>query len=552
MSGILIYIILKIGGKNMNMQDWSKNVASIIEYAGHIFPEVEVITRELSGKITKSNYKNISIRSKKLASALEKHGIKQEQCVGSLALNTFRNMEMFYGISGMGAIMHTINFRLHPEQIVYIINHAENKLIFIEPVFAPLLEAIQDKLPTVEKYVVLCSKEEMQESKLKDAVSYEEFIADGDEEFVWPDLKDDAPCGLCYTSGTTGNPKGVLYSHQSTLLHAWAGSSANGLGLKKEDSILMVVPMFHVNGWGLPYLAPMNGIKLVLPGMGMDGAALTELIQNENVTFAFGVPTIWLGLLNYCKENNIKLDSIKETIIGGSAVPYSMIKQFDEDHDVNVVQGWGMTETSPLATANLKTPEMEKMAKDEMYQLQTKQGKPIYGVQLKIVDDEGNRLPEDGKAFGRLLIKGPWIIKRYYKHDADAVDAEGWFDTGDISTIDADGYMTIVDRAKDVIKSGGEWISSVDLENAAVGHPEVVEACVIGVAHEKWDERPLLIVIPANKELTKESVYDFLDGKIAKWWKPDDVVFVEELPHGATGKLLKTDLREKYANHLIK
>ena len=551
MSGILIYIILKIGGKNMNMQDWSKNVASIIEYAGHIFPEVEVVTRELSGKITKSNYKNISIRSKKLASALEKHGIKQEQCVGSLALNTFRNMEMFYGISGMGAIMHTINFRLHPEQIVYIINHAENKLIFIEPVFAPLLEAIQDKLPTVEKYVVLCSKEEMQESKLKDAVSYEEFIEDGDEEFVWPDLKDDAPCGLCYTSGTTGNPKGVLYSHQSTLLHAWAGSSANGLGLKKEDSILMVVPMFHVNGWGLPYLAPMNGIKLVLPGMGMDGAALTELIQNENVTFAFGVPTIWLGLLNYCKENNIKLDSIKETIIGGSAVPYSMIKQFDEDHDVNVVQGWGMTETSPLATANLKTPEMEKMAKDEMYQLQTKQGKPIYGVQLKIVDDEGNRLPEDGKAFGRLLIKGPWIIKRYYKHDADAVDAEGWFDTGDISTIDADGYMTIVDRAKDVIKSGGEWISSVDLENAAVGHPEVVEACVIGVAHEKWDERPLLIVIPANKELTKESVYDFLDGKIAKWWKPDDVVFVEELPHGATGKLLKTDLREKYANHLI-
>ena len=552
MSGILIYIILKIGGKNMNMQDWSKNVASIIEYAGHIFPEVEVVTRELSGKITKSNYKNISIRSKKLASALEKHGIKQEQCVGSLALNTFRNMEMFYGISGMGAIMHTINFRLHPEQIVYIINHAENKLIFIEPVFAPLLEAIQDKLPTVEKYVVLCSKEEMQESKLKDAVSYEEFIEDGDEEFVWPDLKDDAPCGLCYTSGTTGNPKGVLYSHQSTLLHAWAGSSANGLGLKKEDSILMVVPMFHVNGWGLPYLAPMNGIKLVLPGMGMDGAALTELIQNENVTFAFGVPTIWLGLLNYCKENNIKLDSIKETIIGGSAVPYSMNKQFDEDHDVNVVQGWGMTETSPLATANLKTPEMEKMAKDEMYQLQTKQGKPIYGVQLKIVDDEGNRLPEDGKAFGRLLIKGPWIIKRYYKHDADAVDAEGWFDTGDISTIDADGYMTIVDRAKDVIKSGGEWISSVDLENAAVGHPEVVEACVIGVAHEKWDERPLLIVIPANKELTKESVYDFLDGKIAKWWKPDDVVFVEELPHGATGKLLKTDLREKYSNHLIK
>ena len=411
-----------MGVKNMNMQDWSQNVASIIDYAEHIFPDVEVVTRELSGKITKSNYKNISIRARKLASALEKHGIKKEQCVGSLGLNTFRNMEMFYGISGMGAIMHTINFRLHPEQVVYLINHAENKLVFLEPVFAPLLEAIQDKCPSVDKYVLLCAKEEMPESKLKDVVSYEEFIEDGDESYVWPELDENAPCGLCYTSGTTGNPKGVLYSHKSTLLHAWAGSSANGLGLKKDDCILMVVPMFHVNGWGLPYLAPMNGIKLVLPGMGMDGAALTELIQNENVTFAFGVPTIWLGLLNYCKENNIKLESIKETIIGGSAVPYSMIKQFDEDHDVNVVQGWGMTETSPLATANLKTPDMEKLSKDEMYQLQTKQGKPIYGVQLKIVDDDGNRLPEDGKAFGKLLIKGPWIIKRYYKHDEDAVE----------------------------------------------------------------------------------------------------------------------------------
>ena len=356
---------------------------------------------------------------------------------------------------------------------------------------------------------------------------------------------------LYYSSGTTGNPKGVLYSHKSTLLHAWAGSSANGLGLSKNDSILMVVPMFHVMGWGLPYIGAMNGIKLVLPGMGMDGASLVELIENENVSLAFGVPTIWLGLLNYCKENKIKLESVRQTIIGGSAVPYSMIKQFDEEHDINVVQGWGMTETSPLATANIKTREMEQMPKEDLYRLQTKQGKPVYGVQLKIVDDDGNRLPEDGKAFGKLLIKGPWINKRYYKYEEDAVDADGWFDTGDISNIDSDGYMTIVDRAKDVIKSGGEWISSVDLENAAQGHPEVIEACVIGVAHPKWDERPLLLVIAANESLTKESIYEYLEDKIAKWWNPDDIVFVTELPHGATGKLLKTELREKYADHLM-
>ena len=534
-----------------NMQPWKQNVASIIDFAEKIFPDVEVVTRELSGKISTTNYKNISLRAKKLGSALEKFGIEKEQCVGSLALNTFRNMEMYYGISGMGAVMHTINFRLHPEQVVYIINHAENRLIFLEPVFAPLLEAVQDKCPMVEKFVLLCAKEEMPETKLKDAVSYEEFIENGDESYMWPELEEDAPCGLCYTSGTTGNPKGVLYSHKSTLLHAWAGSSANGLGLQKNDSILMVVPMFHVMGWGLPYLAPMNGIKLVLPGMGMDGAALTELIEKESVTLAFGVPTIWLGLLNYCKENNIKLESVKQTIIGGSAVPYSMIKQFDEEHDINVIQGWGMTETSPLATANLKTPAMEKLSKDELYKLQTKQGKPIYGVELKIVDDEGSELPNDGEAFGRLLIRGPWINKRYYKFEEDAVDADGWFDTGDISTIDPEGYMTIVDRAKDVIKSGGEWISSVDLENVAQGHPDIMQACVIGVAHPKWDERPLRLVVPANDKKDKDDIFGYLDGKIAKWWKPDDIVFLDELPLGATGKVLKVNLRDQYKDHLM-
>ena len=315
-----------------NMQSWKQNVGSIIDYAERIFPEVEIVTRSLSGEIVKSNYGQVAKRAKKLGSALESYGIKHGQNVGSLALNTYRNMEMYYGISGMGAVMHTINFRLHPEQVVYIINHAENRIIFLETVFAPLLEAIQANCPTVEQYVLLCSKEEMPETQLKNAISYEEFIADGNEEYEWPELGEDAPCGLCYTSGTTGNPKGVLYSHKSTLLHAWAGSSANGRGLDKDDSILMVVPMFHVMGWGLPYIGAMNGIKLVLPGMGMDGAALVELIEKEKVTLAFGVPTIWLGLLNYCKENNITLDTVKQTVIGGSAVPYAMIKQFDEEH----------------------------------------------------------------------------------------------------------------------------------------------------------------------------------------------------------------------------
>ena len=535
-----------------NMQKWSKNVGSLISYAERIFPDVEIVTRNLSGEITKSNYGEVAKRAKKLGSSLENYGIKHGQNVGSLALNTYRNMEMYFGISGMGAVMHTINFRLHPEQIVYIINHAENRIIFVETVFAPLLEAIQDNCPTVEQYVLLCSADEMPETKLKNVISYEEFIEDGDEKYEWPELGEDAPCGLCYTSGTTGNPKGVLYSHKSTLLHTWAGSSANGMGLSADDSILMVVPMFHVMGWGLPYIGAMNGIKLVLPGMGMDGAALVELIQKEDVTLAFGVPTIWLGLLGYCEENKIKLDNVKQTIIGGSAVPYAMIKEFDEKHDVNVVQGWGMTETSPLATATLRTPAMDKMSKEERYKLQTKQGKPIYGIELKIVDEDGNRLAEDGEAFGKLLVRGPWVNKRYYKHDEDAIDADGWFDTGDISSIDPEGYMTIVDRAKDVIKSGGEWISSVDLENAAQSHPDIMQASVIGVAHPKWDERPLLLVVPANNKKDKESIYSFLEDKIAKWWKPDDIVFVEELPIGATGKVLKIELREQYKDHLMK
>ena len=535
-----------------NMQNWNQNVASIIDYAQRNFPEVEIVSRTLDGKIHKSNYGEVAKRSKKVGDSLEKYGIKKGQNVGSLALNTYRNMELYYGISGMGAVMHTINFRLHPEQVVYIINHAENRIIFTETVFAPLLEAVQDKCPTVEQYVLFVQKRKCLNQILKMRFPMRNLlkrvmkIMSG---HYWMRMHH-----VVYVIHRVQPVilKGVLYSHKSTLLHAWAGSSANGLGFTRSDSILMVVPMFHVMGWGLPYIGAMNGIKLVLPGMGMDGAALVELIQKEQVTLAFGVPTIWLGLLNYCTEQKITLDSVKQTVIGGSAVPYSMIKQFDEEHDVNVVQGWGMTETSPLATANLRTKEMEAMPKEEMYKLQTKQGKPVYGVELKIVDDDGKRLPEDGEAFGRLLIRGPWVNKRYYKFEEDAVDADGWFDTGDISSIDPAGYMTIVDRAKDVIKSGGEWISSVDLENVAQGHPDVMQACVIGVAHPKWDERPLLLIVAAGDKKDKESIYSFLEDKIAKWWKPDDIVFVDELPLGATGKVLKVNLRDQFKDHLMK
>ena len=409
---------------------------------------------------------------KKTCFSLEKDGVKKGDVIATLALNTYRHLEMYYGISGMGAITHTLNFRLHPEQAVYIINHAEDKIIFVELPFVPILESLQDKLETVEKYVVLCEEDEMPENSLKGAISYEEYIKAGDEEYNWPELDDDAACALCYTSGTTGNPKGVLYSHKSNILHAQVALTA--MTIKSDDSILMVVPLFHVLAWGIPYFGPMSGNKLVMPGMQMEGEPLYELIDQEDVTLAFGVPTIWMGLLAYCRDNNKILTSVKNTIIGGSALSLSTLQEFDEVHDVNVIHAWGMTEMSPMGTTNIPTLAMKKMTKEEKYSVQLKQGRPIYGVELKVVDDAGNELPKDGESQGHLLVRGPWILQKYFKADKDAVDAEGWFDTGDISVLDQDGYMTIKDRAKDVIKSGGEWISSIDLENAAFGHPEAV------------------------------------------------------------------------------
>ena len=376
------------------------------------------------------------------------------------------------------------------------------------------------------------------------------YISSGDEDYVWPALDDDAACGLCYTSGTTGNPKGVLYSHKSNILHAQA--SLVGMPIGPDEAILMVVPLFHVLAWGIPYYGPMHGSKLVMPGMQMEGEPLYDLIDKEKVTLAFGVPTIWMGLLAYCRDNNKILTSVKNTIIGGSALSLPTLQEFDEVHDVNVIHAWGMTEMSPLGTINVTTTEMDKMSKEEKYAIQLKQGKPIYGVELKVVDDTGAELPKDGESQGHLMVRGPWILQKYFKAEKDAVDQDGWFDTGDISVLDQDGYMIIKDRAKDVIKSGGEWISSIDLENAAFGHPDIAEACVVGIPHPKWDERPMLFVVTNNGEpIEKESILEFLGSRVAKWWLPDEIIFLNELPHGATGKLQKFELRDEYNNYYM-
>jgi fatty-acyl-CoA synthase len=533
-----------------DMQRWTPNVASIIEHAKEFHPKKEVISRMVSGDVHRTNYEEVCIRSRKLASALEKDGYKKGDVIATLALNTYRHLEMYYGISGMGAICHTLNFRLHPEQAVYIINHADDKIIFCEVPFIPIMEGLKDQLPCVEKYIILCDEADMPETGLKNAVSYEEYINNGDEDYVWPAMEDDAACGLCYTSGTTGNPKGVLYSHKSNILHAQA--SLVGMPIGPDESILMVVPLFHVLAWGIPYYGPMNGSKLVMPGMQMEGEPLFDLIDKEKVTLAFGVPTIWMGLLAYCRDNNKILTSVRNTIIGGSALSLPTLQEFDEVHDVNVIHAWGMTEMSPLGTINVPTPEMDNMSKDEKYAIQLKQGKPIYGVELKVVDDSGAELPKDGESQGHLMVRGPWILQKYFKAEKDAVDQDGWFDTGDISVLDQDGYMIIKDRAKDVIKSGGEWISSIDLENAAFGHPDIAEACVVGIPHPKWDERPMLFVVTNNGEpIEKESILEFLGSKVAKWWLPDEIVFLKELPHGATGKLQKFELRDEYNNYYM-
>jgi fatty-acyl-CoA synthase len=536
------------------MQDWPLFVPSILDHAALYHAEREIVTRTIEGPIHRYTYADLHRRARQVAQALRGElAIAPGDRVGTLAWNTARHMETWYGIMGAGAVCHTINPRLFPEQIVYIINHAEDAYVFADTTFLPILEKIEGELRTVKAFVLMTDRAHMPETSLRNVLCYEELVQPQSADFEWIRVDEKDACGLCYTSGTTGNPKGVLYSHRSNVIHALCVSGADAFGLRGLDTVLPVVPMFHANAWALVFAAPMAGAKLVMPGMKMDGASIYELLENEKVTFTAAVPTVWLMLLQHLEGENKRLTTLKRVAIGGSACPRSMMETFEQKYGIEVMHAWGMTEMSPAGTLGSLKASMENLSIEEKIQIKLKQGRPPFTVEMKIVDDDNKELPRDGVAFGHLKVRGPAISSGYFKGEGGKIlDDEGWFDTGDVATIDPNGYMQITDRAKDVIKSGGEWISSIDLENTAVGHPDVVEAAVIGVTHPKWDERPLLIVArKPGSEVSREDILEYMKGKVAKWWMPDDVVFVDEIPHTATGKIQKLTLRERFKDYRL-
>jgi fatty-acyl-CoA synthase len=535
------------------MQDWPLLVWRLIDHAATFHPGREIVSLTCEGPEHRTNWLNVRRRAKQVAAALTAMGIQPGERVATLAWNTHRHIESWYGISGMGAVAHTINPRLFEDQIVYIANHAEDRVLFFDLTFLPLVEKLAPRLQTIQTYVLLTDSAHMPAATSLDLLCYEDLIAGQPTDRPWADLPETAPAGLCYTSGTTGNPKGVQYSHRSNVLHAMAASMTDTFAMSSTTVVMPIAPMYHANAWSVPYTAAAVGAKLVMAGPHFDAPTLQRMIVQEKVDLALAVPTIWLGMLQHLEKTGGNLGSLERTGIGGSAVPRSMIEQFDRLYGVRVIQLWGMTEMSPLGTIGAPTPETESMSYEEQLNVRVKQGRGLFGVEMRVVGDDGTPLPHDGKAYGRLMVRGPWVIASYFKGDGGQIlDADGWFDTGDVATIDALGYMQIVDRSKDVIKSGGEWISSIDLENAAVGAPGVAEAAVIGVHHQKWDERPLLLVrAKEGAEVTKASVLAWLEGKIARWWMPDDVLIVDSLPHTATGKLLKTELRERYKDHVL-
>jgi acyl-CoA synthetase (AMP-forming)/AMP-acid ligase II len=533
------------------MMDQPLIVSSLLMHAERFHGDTEIVSRTIEGPIHRYTYAEAAARARQAAKALVATGLKPGERAATLAWNGYRHFELYYAISGMGGVMHTINPRLHPEQVAWIVNHAEDRILFFDLTFAPLVDAVAAHCPTVKQWVALCAKDKLPPMKNVQPVAYEDFIGAQDDHYSWPQLDENSAACLCYTSGTTGNPKGVLYSHRSTLLHTFGVPLPDVMNLSARDVILPVVPMFHVNAWALPYVCAMIGAKLVFPGAALDGASVCELFQNEKVTFSAGVPTVWLGVLQHLQKTGQKPEHLKRMVVGGSACPPALMQAFEKDYGIKLVHAWGMTEMSPLGTVcSLKNRHLE-LPKEEQFQVELKQGRPPFGVDLKIVDEAGKELPRDGKTSGDLLVRGYWIIDRYFKSD-DSPLQNGWFPTGDRGTLDQDGYLTITDRSKDVIKSGGEWIGSIDLENIAMAHPAVAMAAVIAARHAKWDERPLLIVVKKpNTDVTKEELLKFYEGKIAKWWTPDDVLFVDALPLGATGKVQKNKLRDEYGDHLL-
>ena len=535
------------------MQDVPLLVNKILDHALVNHGEREIVSRLVEGEIHRETYADAHLRARKVSQALKKLGMGEGDVVATLAWNTHRHFEVWYGITGIGAVYHTLNPRLFAEQLVYIINHAEDKLIFTDLTFVPILEAIEDQIKGVKGIVIMTDAAHMPDTKLKNAHCYEDLLDAQNGDFNWVEVDERAPCGMCYTSGTTGNPKGVCYTHRSNVLHTLAGNTADVFGLKSTDSIMPVVPMFHANAWGIAFGAPAAGSKIVNPGPGMDGESVYQLLTEEEVTFTAAVPTVWLMLLQHLEANKLTLPKLENVAIGGSAVPRVMLEKFERDYGVSVKHAWGMTEMSPLGSIAAFKSGMEGMNFDEQMDIKIKQGRAPYLVEMKITDDDGKELPRDGKAFGHLKVRGPFIVAEYIKGDGGRIlDEDGFFNTGDVATIDPLGFMQITDRSKDVIKSGGEWISSIEIENIAVGHDKVMEAAVIGIAHPKWDERPLLIIVKQEgTDPSKEEILSYLEGKIAKWWMPDDVAFVDELPHTATGKIQKLTLREQFAEYKL-
>jgi fatty-acyl-CoA synthase len=533
------------------MQDWPLRVHRIIDHAAIQHGGRMVVSRLVEGPVHRTDYATVRSRALKLAQRLVRDGLKPGDRVATLAWNTYRHLEAWYGIAGAGCVYHTVNPRLFHEQIAWIINHADDRVMLTDLTFLPMLESIQERIPGVRRFVVLTDAAHMPATSLRGAVPYEEWIAEADGDFEWLPVDENAACGMAYTSGTTGDPKGVVYSHRSNVLHTMAVNNGDFLGMRSRDVAMPVVPLFHANGWSFAFAAPMAGAALVLPGPKLDGASLHQLFEEEGVTLSAGVPTVWLGLFQHLEATGGALSSLRRVVVGGSACPRAMTETFETRYGVEVAHAWGMTELSPLGSFCSMKPETAALDDEARRALKSKQGHPPFTVELKITGDDGARKPWDGESFGRLKARGPGVAKAYYRGDGGAIlDEEGFFDTGDVATIDAQGYMRITDRAKDVIKSGGEWISSIEIENLAMGHPDVAEAAVIGIAHPKWDERPLLVIVARpGRTPTRESLLAFLDGRIARWWMPDDVVLVDEIPHTSTGKIQKTALRERFAGH---